>query len=576
MLKKEWKFPGIVMSDWGAVHSALGPALHGLDLEMPGPDFMNAANLMPMIKDGRLPMAKIDDKVRRILRMEYAMGFPDRDQKVPSIPLDNQATEAVALKIAREGTVLLKNAHGVLPLNAAKTRRVLVIGPNAVPVATGGGGSSFTTPFRTVDLASAIRAVAPGVEVHTVATPVGLSKKALRLEGLLQGKWKAEYWNNPIFREEPVFTFDEEAIDHVWSGNPPVPGMSKFGFAVRWTGKVVAPRTGTYLMTARSDDGMRVLVDGRKIIDDWRDRAVDQTQGMIQLQKGQEATIVVEYFQRGGEAVAQFGMESRDEMLEDMVPAKELAEADAVIACVGFNGDREGEGHDRSFNLPSGQDDLIGRLAKHPRVIVVNHSGAGVDMTRWVDKVSGIIQAWYPGQNGNQAVAEIFFGITNPSGKLPTTFPQSLTGTYYAKAYPAEHPKMVYREGQLMGYRWFDANKVKPLFPFGFGLSYSKFKIESEIDMMTGAPAALIRVTNVSDRAGVETVQLYIEQAGGSPKLPIRELVSFQRVALKAGESKEIVLPMFNKYTPIHRKGRLFKVRIGTSSADLPFQAWGG
>ena len=118
---------------------------------------------------------------------------------------------------------------------------------------------------------------------------------------------------------------------------------------------------------------------------------------------------------------------------------------------------------------------------------------------------------------------------------------------------------------------------MKPLFPFGFGLSYSKFKLESDIEMMTGgAPAALIRVTNVSDRAGVETVQLYIEQAGSSPKLPIRELVSFQRVALKAGESKEIVLPMFNKYTPIRRKGRLFKVRIGTSSADLPFQAWGG
>jgi beta-glucosidase len=572
VLKKEWGFPGIVMSDWGAVHSALGPALHGLDLEMPGPDFMNAANLKPMLKDGRLPIAKIDDKVRRILRMEFAMGFLDRSQKDASIPLDNPKTAAVALKIAREGTVLLKNAHNALPLDAKKIRRVLVIGPNAAPPATGGGGSSYTTPFRSVDMASAIRAVAPGVEVHTVASPAGLTLKALHLEGLLQGKWRAEYWNNPIFREEAVFTFDEDAIDHVWSGNPPVPGMSKYGFAVRWTGTVVAPRTGDYLMTVRSDDGIRVLVDGRKIIDDWRDRAVDQTQGMVKLQKGQCATIVVEYFQRGGEAIAQFGMQSRDEMIEDMVPAKELAEADAVIACVGFNGDREGEGHDRPFALPAGQDELIERLSSHPRVIVVNNSGAGVDMTRWVDKVAGIIQAWYPGQNGNQAVAEILFGKVNPSGKLPTTFPRTLAGTYYAKAYPAEHPKMVYREGQLMGYRWFDANQAKPLFPFGFGLSYSKFKIEEVKGFRTGPSLVPVRVTNLGDQAGVETVQLYVERKKRSAKLPLRELVSYQRVALEPGESKVVRLPLRNGYTSTDANTT---VRIGTSSADLPIRPWG-
>jgi len=574
VLKKQWGFLGIVMSDWGAVHSALGPALHGMDLEMPGPDFMNPRNLKPMLADGRLPMAKLDDKVRRILRMEVAMNFIGGTQKRPEIPLDNPETGEVALEIARQGTVLLRNKGGVLPLDAKAIKRILVVGPNAARPATGGGGSSYTQPFRAIGLGEAIQGVVgPNVEVRTIATEVGIPQAALRMNGLVQGAWRAQYWNNPRFRDEPVFEFEEPRIDHDWSGKPPVPGMSKVGYSVRWSGSVVAPTAGAYSIYARSDDGMRVMIDGRKIIDNWRDQGVQTTQGRIQLSTGQRATIVVEYYQNGGDAIAQFGMRSEAAAAEDLLPTDELTKADVVIAATGFGPNLEGEGFDRPFALPSTQQLLLRRLAKHPRVIVVNNSGAGVDMSEWVDSVAGIIQAWYPGQNGNQAVAEILFGKVNPSGKLPTTFPSKLAGTYYASAFPPEHPKMVYREGGKMGYRWFAANPaVKPLFPFGFGLSYTTFKL-SPVSWPKTVGDVQVRVTNTGMRAGTETVQLYVDGPIG--------LVSFQRIALQPGESKVVSLPLrrqdFARWDLRTSQwkvegGKKVGVRVGTSSASPSIQ----
>lgn len=575
-LKDEWGFKGIYMSDWGATHSALGAAKAGLDLEMPGPDNFNAANLKPLIASGELPMSAVDDKVRRIIRTGYAMDFDKRPQRDESIPRDDPQNSETALQIAREGIVLLQNKGNFLPFEKGKVHRIVVMGPNAATAVTGGGGSSFVEPFHSVSVLDAVREIA-GSDVQVEGRPwASETNFAPRIEGL-QGSLHAEYFANRRLQGAPAVTRDETAIDHDWSGGP-VEGIGHENFSVRWTGTVRPAESGTYLLLARTDDGVRIDVDGKRIIDHWHERGATTDAVPIQLTGGQDHAIKIEYFQAAGDAVARVGLLPQNGQIREAV--RGLEDADAVVMCIGFNPSLEGEGQDRPFELPAFQRlvlDEVVRRGKH--VVLVNNSGAGVDLAPWADRVTAILQTWYPGQNGNRALAEILFGVTNPSGKLPTTFPRTLAGTYYATAYPPRNGHIVYREGLFIGYRWFDAHHVKPLFPFGYGLSYTKFNLNDfKLRTTQGAVEATVTVKNTGSRPGAEVVQLYAGYEQSRVPRPVRELKGFRRVALQPGESKTITIPMdvsavayydVARHAWVDEAGQV-DVWLGTSSENLP------
>ncbi len=571
ILKGEWSFDGLVMSDWGGVHSARGPFLNGLDLEMPDPQWMSRANLLPGLKDGTLPVAALDDKVRRILRVAYRMDWDARLQKDPTIALDDPQNAAAAIQVAREGTILLKNQGGVLPL---KGKRILVVGPNADPAITGGGGSAYTTPVRSVSVREALTRIAPAgtsVEYREGVPSLENAYAATTFDGPV----KLEAYGGTNLEGQPFITQNVDVIE--------LPHLSMVNTSMRWTARYLPKESGEHRLLMRTDDGMRVFIGGKKVFDAWHDQAATNYTVPVELTAGKPVEVVVEYYQGTGDAVARFGIvRSADSSLEAELPGAQVQAADAVIACVGFRGkgeSYEGEGSDRPWELPAEQVVMLKRLTSlNKHVVVVLNAGAGVATKDWIDGVAGFIQAGYPGGEGNLALAEILYGKTSPGGKLPTSFPADLAGTYYAAAYPSVDHKMVYREGPFIGYRWFDRNSVKPLYPFGFGLSYTTFALSGAKVVGGGETKVSVTVRNTGKVAGDEVVQLYVEPPAGHVARAPRELRAFKRVRLAPGESRRVEMSFNNLDlarwdVTVHKwvvDPGSYRLRIGTSSRDLP------
>lgn len=580
VLKDDWGFQGVVMSDWGAVHSTLPTAQAGLDLEMPSGEFLNENTLEPLLANGRLSQADLDDKVRRILRLTFAMGFDTQTQLDKSIPRNDPENAAVALQIAREGTVLLKN-DGLLPLDRAKVKRILVVGPDADPAVTGGGGSAYTTPFNPVSLLKAIKqAAGDGAQVQYLPG-IGNSFPEALAETKFSGPVKAEYWRGQSTDHAPDVTKEESAIDFDWTApaSRPIPGNQPF--VARWTADVHVPNAGTYLLMMRSRGSLEAEVDGKRIGDlPGNFVAVTGSEPVTFKTAGDHQLRVTFRARRGG--VVQVALVPLEGAMNRELPPGSVESADVVLAAVGFNPGSESEGRDRPFELPFAQELLLKTItSRSSKVVVLNHSGAGVDMTAWLGRSAAVLQDWYPGENGNQAVAEILFGDTNPSGKLPVTFPRSLKGTYYASAYPPKDHHLAYSEGLLVGYRWFDTEHRKPLFAFGFGLSYTTFKLGGlELRHSGEEWLADVKVTNSGRRDGAETVQLYVGKKDSVVPRPARELKAYQRVELRAGETKTVTLHVPDRWlaywnTGAHRwdlEQGPYQVYVGTSSENLPLR----
>lgn len=572
ILKGEWGFDGIVMSDWGGVHSAEAPFLNGLDLEMPDPRWMNRKNLLAKLQSGELPVALLDDKVRRILRVAYRMGWAKRDQRDPSIPLDDPQNAATALQAAREGMILLKNQGGVLPL---KGKRILVVGPNAEPAITGGGGSAYTTPVRSVSVLEAMRRLAPKGTTIDYRTGVPGPDQAFATTRFDE-PLKLEAFGNVNLSGDPY------AVTNANSVSAPA-GQDYRDYSVRWTGRYTPKESGAHELVMRTDDGMRVFIDGKKVFDEWHDQAATTYRVPIQLTAGKSVVVVVEYYQGKGDAVARFGIvRSMTASLEDELPTNQVREADAVVACVGFKGygePYEGEGSDRSWELPAEQVAMLRRLVSlNKKVVVVLNAGAGVATKDWIGQAAGFVHAGYPGGEGNLALAEILYGKANFGGKLPTSFPADLAGTYYADAYPSKGHVMEYREGPFMGYRWFDRNGAKPLYPFGFGLSYTKFALSKPSVTANESVTVRLTVKNTGPMTGAETVQVYAEPPKGPVERAPRELRAFAKARLSPNESRVLTISFpkrdlarydASKKTWVVDPG-VYRLRIGTSSRSLP------
>jgi beta-glucosidase len=587
VLKTAWAFPGVVMSDGNATHDTLGAANGGLDLEMPSGRFLNATQLQPLIDAGHIAPATIDDKVRRILRLEIANGFLDRPQADNTLPKDDPRSAAVALQIAREGLVLLKNEGDLLPLDRAKLKSVVVLGPTAdtFPEA---GGRSRVEPFHSVSVLAGL-CTALGDSVHVDFLPnAGISHFSQLLDtSRYVGPLKLEFFRGRKLRGTPLATREETGIDHAWGGRPPEADVPAENFSARWTGLIRAPATADYVFMLESDDGARVFIDDEPfpLIDLWSDHAVKTQTAKRSLTVGSTHRLRVDYYQHKGDSAVRFawGLASPPPLLTREFVDR-IRSADAAVVCVGFNAEQEGEGFDRSFALPGSQSALIRAVAElNPRTIVVLNAGGAVATTGWLEHVPALLDAAFPGQEGGQAMAEVLLGEVNPSGKLPFTFAEREEDYPSYGRYPGSAGHVDYTEGLLVGYRWFDEKGIAPLFPFGFGLSYTKFSYAR----LHGAPApddgyaVSFDLTNTGSRAGDEIAQVYVAAPALDLPQPVRALKGFRRVHLKPGETQTVTL-MLPRRAFAHFDERAhdwvvapgnYTISVGASSRDLHLSA---
>jgi beta-glucosidase len=552
LVKKEWGFTGILMSDWTSVYDGVAAANGGLDLEMPAGDFMNRGTLLPAIRAGKVSEATIDDKVRRILRTAIQFGWLDRDQTDSSIPRPNPEGKVVTLEAARAGMVLLKNDGNVLPLEKGKIHSIAVIGPDAYPAVPAGGGSADAKPFAQVSyLEGLVNYLGGGAKVYyergvpsfdEIAKHTNFTTEAT---GGRQGL-KTEFFTNGSLTGTPAVTRTDNHVNYepARGGDGAATDMS-----IRWTGYFTPATPGEYLVFVQGpgeNGGYRLYVDKKLVFDNWKDWYAFVSEKTITLAAGPHQ-VELEYYAHGGwgKTTANLGIVRAETLVS--AEAKTLASrADAVVLAVGFDPSDEGESSDRTFHLPPGQDELIHQIAAvNKNTVVVVTSGGGVDMAAWVDQVPALLQAWYPGQEGGTALAQLLFGEFNPSGKLPISIERRWEdNAVHNSYYPKDGEKKVeYSEGVFVGYRHFDKSGIKPLFPFGYGLSYTTFAFKN----LTVSPASgdqpvtvAFDVSNTGTRSGSEVAQVYVGDRHSKVPRPVKELKGFAKVELNSGETKHV------------------------------------
>jgi beta-glucosidase len=556
ILKKEWGFDGILMSDWGATHDGVSAAIGGLDLEMPSPTFMNSNTLLPALKEGKIPVATLDDKVTRILRKAIEFGFFDQPQTDIDIPSYSQEGRQVALEAARGGIVLLKNSGNLLPLDKNKAKTVAVIGPDAHPAVPGGGGSAETKPFNAVSYLEGVsnHLGTKARVLYAVDTPpldeVFENSEFVTVPGGESGL-KGEYFSNQELRGTPAMVRTDKHIHFDWGEGSFAPDQPVDHFSVRWTGYFVPKESADYTFFSSAVDGVRLYLGDETVIDDWQPHSQTVDSYARHLEAGQAYKIRFEYFEAVGSAIAGFGVTRADSFIGRATKGI-AAKADAVIICLGFDPKTESEGADRTFQLPGGQDELVRQISSiNKNTIVVITGGGNVDMTPWVDRVPAVLHAWYPGQEGGTALAEILFGDYSPSGKLPVSFERGWEDNPTFHSYYPEkgESRVQYSEGVFVGYRHFDRSETKPLFAFGHGLSYTTFAYSSlSLRPANGNLSEPVTVSfdvkNTGQREGAEVAELYVGDSHASVPRPVKELKGFAKVSLKPGESKHLTITL--------------------------------
>jgi beta-glucosidase len=598
ILRKRWGFKGIVMSDWFATYSAVGAANGGLDLEMPFGEYMNPQKLMPAIKDGKVSVATINDKVRHILRDAVRFGFLNRPQLDPSLPKDSFQNQQVALREALESITLLKNRNHLLPLNPNAVHTLAIIGPDAWPMPEA-GGSSHVSPYNSTSFLTGL--VRYG----------GANIKVLYVRGLPSTE---EFFQNTKFEAPPssnpytskavkVETFNNAKMQ----GTPAVswaPNMAgyhpaewtpetKHPKSIRYTATFMPQTTGSYVVVAAAggSDQYKVMVNGRPVLHEKTHEGQAPHTTEVQLQAGQPAHIVAEYWPTGDSPRFGMGIEAADKVVNPEA-AKIASLADAAVVSVGFNEHSESEGYDRSFALPFGQNELINAVAAaNKNTIVTICAGGNVDMQPWINNVGAILDTFYPGQEGGPALAQILFGEHDPEGHLPASYAAQWSDnptyhSYYGPDVPWGTVEPVkYSEGVYVGYRYYTTFHKPVLFPFGFGLSYTTFsfrnlKVTPQDANPSGPITVSFDVTNTGQREGADVTQLYVGDPSAKVKRPVEELKGFQKVRLMPGETQRVVLHLNHSdlaYWSVQKHGwevdpGKFIVYVGDSSEHLPLQ----
>ena len=577
VLRREWNFNGFVTSDWGAIHS-VSAAEAGADLEEPG-DRLFGRPLRQAVTAGKIPRAALNSMVAPILAQLLRFDFFNHPRPTTTTAVATTAAhQATSTRIAEAGTVLLKNAGHLLPL--VSTAKIALIGPAAsAQVTTGGGGSAHVIPSATVSPLAGIEALAGKSRIsYTQGLPTN-----------------AQLTQIPAADLSPSFT-----------------GASHEG---PYAATLRAPETGTYIIGFSNNchcySVASLAIDGRTLVNNPGTPPNVTYTAAIHLNRGQRYRLTVT-----GPVMAPISkklerrlkklpkklqkkyrkmMGAPDQILwatprvvrADIAQAVRAAKA-ASVAVVVVADDTETEGADRpDLRLPSAQSALVSAVARaNPHTVVVVQAGAPVAMP-WLRQVPAVLDTWYPGQTDGTALANVLFGKVDPSGHLPVTFPVKLADVPAAS--PARFPgidgKVHYSEGILVGYRWYDAKHIKPMFPFGFGLSYTRFDYSdlkvsrAEVDGVTPIRVSA-RVTNAGRVSGADVAQLYLGLPAASGEPP-RKLVGFQRVTLAPGQSKVIhftITPREEWWWGHHgwtESAGTYQVYVGDASglAELPLRA---
>ena len=599
--RKQWGFDGIMMSDWRSTYDGVAAANGGLDLEMPTGEFMNRKNLLPAIQDGRLKQQVIDEKIRHILQTAAKFGWLDRQQTDLSLSKYDEANHAVALDAARESIVLLKNERQLLPLDKHKIKSILIVGPNAYPAQPVAGGSGAAIPYSAVSLLEGVSHVLgkstsvyyePGIP--TLPQMVSATDFVTDAQGGQAGL-KLERFDNDDLSGSPQTVQVVRRINNAgfswdtlsdWQDVAPLLAGAPKVESRRFSGYYIAKDSGPYELAVQGPgehNGFRVYIDDRRVFDNWKLAKAYQEHATLELASGPHK-VVVEDVQRtpfGGRL--RLAIANQRKLVSDT--AKQLAtKADSVVVAVGFNRDSEGEGADRTFSLPIGQEELIHEMtAQNKNVIVSITSGGAVDAMNWIDQVPACLELWYPGEDGGTAFGEVLFGDVNPSGRLPITFEKrEEDNPTFANYYPeSDTNKVLYKEGIFVGYRGYEHSGTKPLFPFGFGLSYTTFNLTHlsiKDESTTGAKYLVsFDISNIGNRSGAEVAQVYIADTGTSVSRPSKELKGFVKVNLKPGETQratvELNLRAFAYYDADAAVWKVpagtYKVLVGESSAQI-------
>ncbi len=606
IVRKQWGFPGIMMSDWDATYDGIAAANGGLDLEMPTGKFMNRANLTEAVRSGKVPEAVIDEKIRHILSTAESFGWLDRTQADPSISFVDARNRAIALDSARESAVLLKNTGSILPFDRSHLKTLLVVGPDAYPGAPVGGGSAGVVPFHLVSTLEGLEiGFGPAVNVFydrglpSVEDVARTTAFTTAPDGGKPGLTR-EIFANADLNGAPLVT---GVVEHVNSSGMDIEAIRQDPAAMstllsggrkpvsrRFTGFFTAPSAARYIVALEGSGehaGNRVTLDGNVVVDNWKLVRAFQSHVTLNLSAGPHKIIVEDW--RGNAMGGRLRLAIADSSKIVNERARTLAgKADAVVVAVGYAQEGEGEGGDRTFALPFGQDELILAMAAlNPKTVVDITSGGNVDSTAWIDRVPALIESWYAGEQGGTALAEILTGQVNPSGHLPVTFERRAEDNpTFANYYPeGDTRRVLYKEGIFVGYRGYEHNGAAPLFPFGFGLSYTTFGFSNlTVSPASAGPNPQVQVTfdvaNTGQRAGAAVAQVYVSENHPKVPRPPHELKGFQRVLLGGGETKHISVTLDARSFAFYdvpakswaiNPGR-FTVEVGDSLASLPLK----
>ncbi len=592
VLKGEWGFRGLLMSDWDATYDGVAAANNGLDLEMPYAKFMNEKTLLPAVKAGKVTEATIDDKILRLFRVALRYGWigPDaRPQAVDALPTYSVADRATALAGARESITLLKNEGNLLPLSAERVKTLALIGPDAYPAIPGGGGSSQAQAFDPVSILTGLANLA-SVEGIKVVYARGLPQAGEVFgQTHFDGKVLVESFDNRTFTGKATVTHQDQMNDlkpAMWDVEDP------HQRSLRYTATFKPEQSGKYLLLAGAsgEDAYTVTVDGKQVIEQVHREGQFPLAATLTLTAGQPVHLVASYIPRAPGIRMALGLMPESKLISD--DARRLAaEADAVVLSVGFDPDTESEGYDRTFTLPWGQDALIDAVATaNPKTIVALTAGGAVDTSRWLGKVPAFLQTYYPGQEGGTAVAEALLGKINPEGKLPVTFDRSFVDdptfhNYYSAKQADGLQHVHYAEKLMVGYRYWTTTGKHPLYPFGYGLSYTTFAFSNlnvQPTVKVGDSVTVsFDVTNTGRVAGADVAQLYVSEPSAPVTRPERELKGFEKVLLAPGERRTVTLKLDARsfsYWDVATHGwkmdaGKFMVHVGDSSESTPLEA---
>lgn len=564
ILRKEWQFKGHVVSDCGAVwdmyhgHKWIPTEKEAAAISVKSGTDLTCGNeyesLTAAIKEGRVSEADIDKALTHLFTIRFKLGMFDPPESVPYTKIDYSNNDSavhrkIALEAARESIVLLKNEKSILPLRK-DLKSIAVIGPSADDLEVllanyEGQPSSYTTPLEGI---RKIVSRETEVKYSPGMYPTGIEFEPIRQTFVtsdgIQG-FKGEYFNNRDFEGKPALIRNDAKIDFSWGALRPAEGVNPDGYSVRWSGRIEAPETGRYSFGIRGNGNVRVYLDGKLLVEQkdnwWNYNDLKD----VELESGKSYEVKIEYSEYlslSSMIKLVWTLPSKDNWMKEEA-LKQASQADAVVMVMGISGRVEGEelktqldgfsGGDRTeLGLPKNQLDLIKSIhALGKPVVLVLTSGSALAVNWESENIPAILQAWYPGEEGGSAIADVIFGDYNPAGRMPVTVYKSVDDIPAFDDY-----KM---EGRT--YRYF---RGIPLYPFGYGLSYTSFsydEIKTKNEIKAGDDIEVsAKVQNVGKVAGDEVVELYITDNSSTVPVPIRNLAGVKKIFLNPGESQTV------------------------------------